>query len=81
MRREPAQTRCFVGTKSCDRAKSERAVVPHAREPCRDLRLESYRDNLRSIDFNDSNFENGGSDRLVDAIVVWGEADTLWTGN
>jgi len=41
------------------------------------LRLESYRANLRSIDFNDSDFENGGSDRLVDAIVAWGGQDTI----
>jgi probable F420-dependent oxidoreductase len=41
------------------------------------LRLESYRANLRSIDFNDSDFENGGSDRLVDAIVAWGDAETM----
>jgi probable F420-dependent oxidoreductase len=41
------------------------------------LRLDGYRENLRSIHFNDSDFENGGSDRLVDAIVAWGGADTI----
>lgn len=41
------------------------------------LRIEGYRENLRSIDFNDGDFENGGSDRLVDAIVAWGGADAM----
>jgi hypothetical protein len=38
---------------------------------------ESHREKLRSIDFNDRDFENEGGDRLVDALVPWGGADTL----
>ena len=28
--------------------------------------------------FADEDFENGGSDRLVDAICAWGDEKTLW---
>ncbi len=37
------------------------------------LRLQNYRNNLKTLGFGDSDFENGGSDRLVDAIVAWGD--------
>jgi len=35
--------------------------------------LPNYRNNLKELGFDDSDFENGGSDRLVDAIVAWGD--------
>src|SRR5258706_9018600 len=35
--------------------------------------LPNYRNNLKWLGFADSDFENGGSDRLVDAIVAWGD--------
>ena len=37
------------------------------------LGLPNYQNNLKWIGFEDSDFEDGGSDRLVDAIVAWGD--------
>jgi len=37
----------------------------------------NYLDNLRWLGFSDSDFENGGSDELVDALVVMGDEDAV----
>jgi len=37
------------------------------------LRLPNYVNNLRRLGFSDDDFTNAGSDRLVDAIVAWGD--------
>jgi len=39
--------------------------------------LPNYRNNLKWLGFEDRDFENGGSDRLVDAIVAWGDEKVL----
>jgi probable F420-dependent oxidoreductase len=39
--------------------------------------LPNYRRNILSLGFEESDFENGGSDRLVDAIVAWGDIDAV----
>jgi len=39
--------------------------------------LPNYQNNLRELGFGDADFENGGSDRLVDAIVAWGDEDAV----
>lgn len=41
------------------------------------LGLPNYRNNLLTLGFDESDFEHGGSDRLVDAIVAWGDEDTI----
>jgi probable F420-dependent oxidoreductase len=41
--------------------------------------LPNYRNNLKWLGFEDSDFENGCSDRLVDAIVVWGDENAVAT--
>ncbi|MDT0455470.1 LLM class F420-dependent oxidoreductase [Streptomyces sp. DSM 41527] len=41
------------------------------------LQLPNYTGNLRRLGFGDEDFLGGGSDRLVDAIVAWGDADTI----
>lgn len=41
------------------------------------LGLENYRNNLLTLGFNNNDFEQGGSDRLVDAIVAWGDEGTI----
>lgn len=41
------------------------------------LGLENYCNNLREFGFEDSDFADGGSDRLVDAIVAWGDEDAI----
>lgn len=37
------------------------------------LGLPNYTDNLRQFGFDDGDFADGGSDRLVDAVVAWGD--------
>ena len=39
--------------------------------------LVNYRNNWMRLGFTTDDFENGGSDRLVDAVVAWGDEDAL----
>lgn len=39
--------------------------------------LPNYRNNLKALGWQDADFENGCSDRLVDAIVAWGDEDKI----
>jgi probable F420-dependent oxidoreductase len=41
------------------------------------LRAPNYQNNLRELGFTDDEFEKGGSDRLVDALVGWGDEAAL----
>ncbi len=41
------------------------------------LDLPNYQNNLRVFGYDDADFANGGSDRLVDAIVVWGDEKAI----
>ncbi len=41
------------------------------------LSLPNYRNNLKWLGFDDKDFADGGSDRLVDAIVAWGDEDAI----
>jgi probable F420-dependent oxidoreductase len=41
------------------------------------LRIPHYRTMLGALGFTEADFSNGGSDRLIDAIVAWGSADVL----
>ena len=41
------------------------------------LGLQNYRNNLLWLGFTASDFEHGGSDRLVDAIVAWGDETAI----
>ncbi len=41
------------------------------------LELENYTNNLRRLGYGDDDLANGGSDRLVDAIVGWGSLDDV----
>jgi probable F420-dependent oxidoreductase len=43
------------------------------------LSLPNYTNNLRRLGFGDDDLANGGSDRLVDALVVWGDEETVAT--
>jgi probable F420-dependent oxidoreductase len=40
-------------------------------------RLPNYTNNLRALGWQDADFADGCSDRLVDAIVAWGTADKI----
>jgi probable F420-dependent oxidoreductase len=41
------------------------------------LTLPNYTNNLRTLGYADADLEGGGSDRLVDAIVGWGDVDAV----
>ena len=41
------------------------------------LGLPNYTNNLRRLGWTDDDFADGGSDRLVDAIVAWGDIDAV----
>jgi probable F420-dependent oxidoreductase len=41
------------------------------------LGLPNYTNNLRRLGFGDEDFAGGGSDRLVDALVAWGDEETI----
>lgn len=41
------------------------------------LGLPNYQNNLRWLGFEDADIAQGGSDRLVDAIVAWGTPETI----
>jgi len=41
------------------------------------IKLPNYQNNLRQFGFGDADFADGGSDRLVDALVVWGDEKAI----
>jgi probable F420-dependent oxidoreductase len=41
------------------------------------LTLPNYSNNLRTLGFDEDDFSGGGSDRLVDAVVAWGDVDAV----
>jgi probable F420-dependent oxidoreductase len=41
------------------------------------LRLPNYLNNLRALGYDDADFAGGGSERLVDAIVAWGDEEAI----
>jgi len=43
------------------------------------LALPNYVNNLRSLGFDDDDLAAGGSDRLIDALVVWGDLEAIGT--
>jgi probable F420-dependent oxidoreductase len=41
------------------------------------MSLPNYTNNLRRLGFGDEDFQGGGSDRLVDALVAWGDEQAI----
>jgi probable F420-dependent oxidoreductase len=41
------------------------------------LGLPNYTQNLRTFGFDDNDIDGGGSDRLIDAVIPWGDATTI----
>lgn len=41
------------------------------------LGLSNYAENLRRLGYEEGDLDRGGSDRLVDALVAWGDVDTI----
>ncbi len=66
----PEQKVMLETSASTARAASRRFMEPY-------LGMQNYRNNLLTLDFSEADFENGGSDRLVDAIVAWGDEATI----
>jgi probable F420-dependent oxidoreductase len=43
------------------------------------LDRENYRENLRSLGWEDADLDGGGSDKLVDAVIAWGSGEEIAT--
>ena len=41
------------------------------------VNLPNYTNNLRRFGYEDADFADGGSDRLVDGIVAWGDMEAI----
>ncbi len=41
------------------------------------LQLPDYTNNVVRLGFSDDDFRDGGSDRLVEALVAWGDVDVI----
>lgn len=41
------------------------------------LKLPNYVNNLKHLGFTDEDIADGGSDRLVDAVVAWGDEEAV----
>ncbi|MFA5632559.1 MAG: TIGR03620 family F420-dependent LLM class oxidoreductase [Porticoccaceae bacterium] len=41
------------------------------------LGLQNYRNNLKTLGFTDNDFQHSGSDRLIDALVAWGDESAI----
>src|ERR1700677_1740630 len=50
------------------------------RELGRYLTLPNYRNNWLRIGFTEADLANGGSDRFIDQMVLWGDAPTISRG-
>ena len=57
-----------------DRSEARRAAQGHLDTY---LALENYTRNLRRFGFSDDDLAGGGSDRLLDALVAWGDAGAI----
>jgi len=57
-----------------DPDRARRVGRQHTKVYCR---LPNYQANLRRLGFADEDFADGGSDRLVDAIVAWGDEEHI----
>lgn len=53
------------------------AVVPVRDRVGPYLELPNYLNNLRRLGFTEQDFAGGGSDRLVDGVVAWGDTDDV----
>jgi len=58
-------------------ADPERARTLARRHMATYLPLASYAANLRRLGWGDADLREGGSDRLVDALVAWGDAEAI----
>ncbi|WP_119421199.1 TIGR03620 family F420-dependent LLM class oxidoreductase [Desertibaculum subflavum] len=65
------EQKVILATDAASARKTARAAL------ARYLALENYRNNLLGLGFGLGELEGGGSDRLVDALVAWGDAGAI----
>ena len=71
----------FIGSSSPWRVfAAAKARALGRKELSRYLTLDNYRNNFLRIGFPEAELANGGSDRFIDAMVLWGNADTVREG-
>jgi probable F420-dependent oxidoreductase len=66
-----------VEQKCCLETDAAKARALGRRELERYLTLPNYRDNWLRLGFSEAELANGGSDRFIDAMVLWGDAATV----
>lgn len=68
-----------VEQKVCLETNPVRARALGRKELERYMRLDNYRNNWLRIGFTEQDLAEGGSDRFIDAMVLWGDTDTVKT--
>ncbi len=66
--------------KVCLETNPVRARALGRKELERYLRLDNYRNNWLRLGFSEQELAQGGSDRFIDAMVLWGDADKVKQG-
>lgn len=69
-----------VEQKVCLETDAARARALGRTEMARYMVLPNYRNNWLRIGFSEAELADGGSDRLIDAMVLWGDAETIKRG-
>ena len=69
-----------VEQKVCLEADAAKARALGRAELGRYMRLDNYRNNWLRLGFTEAELEGGGSDRFIDAMVLWGDAATIQRG-
>jgi hypothetical protein len=54
--------------------------LDESRELSRYMTLENYRNNWLRTGFTEADLSNGGSDKFIDAMVIWGDAAAIKAG-
>jgi probable F420-dependent oxidoreductase len=68
------EQKVFLGSDAAQARAAGRRVLKNY------LVMPNYLNNLRRYGLTDEDFADGGSDRLVDAVTVWGDEDRVRTG-
>lgn len=69
-----------VEQKVCLETNPVRARALGRKELGRYMRLDNYRNNWLRIGFTEQDLANGGSDKFIDAMVLWGDAEKVKQG-
>ena len=67
-----------VEQKVCLQSEATAARALARRELHRYMALTNYRNNWRRLGFMEADLADGGSDRFIDAMVLWGRLDGKW---